>query len=173
MADELLKTTHHSSYIKYEDWFHNAHVCAPSVVEPRTALQRFESNIGTEDYTPIERLRFFCSLAMSPQDWLDAEAFFDAMTEAHPPSVVEPVALVVSKYGDPESFGEREIEALSDLNKIPYNTKLYTATPIRAPLTDGQIISAMESCLDAWDWKEFARTIEAAHGIAADRGAKG
>ena len=108
---------------------------APSVVEPRTALQRFESNIGTEDCTPIERLRFFCSLAMRPQDWLDEEAFFDAMTEAHPP---------------------------------------------RAPLT-GEQIDAMwrVSYRDrsgggecSFDWFEAGiRALEAAHGIAADRGA--
>ena len=26
---------------------------------------------------PIERLRFFCSLAMAPRDWLDLEDFID------------------------------------------------------------------------------------------------
>lgn len=39
----------------------------------------------------------------------------------------EPVAQVVSKYGDPESFGEREVVVLVDLSKIPYDTKLYTS----------------------------------------------
>ncbi|OVZ87179.1 hypothetical protein CBW54_10485 [Yersinia kristensenii] len=38
------------------------------------------------------------------------------------------VAEVVSKFGDPESFGEREIKVLADLRNIPYNTKLYSAT---------------------------------------------
>jgi hypothetical protein len=37
----------------------------------------------------------------------------------------DPVAEVVSKFGDPEAFGEREIRVLADLNKIPYNTPLY------------------------------------------------
>lgn len=41
----------------------------------------------------------------------------------------EPVAIVVSKHGDPERFGEREIRALADLRKIPYNSKLYAAPP--------------------------------------------
>lgn len=37
----------------------------------------------------------------------------------------EPVAEVVSKFGDPEAFGEREVRVLVDLNRIPYNTPLY------------------------------------------------
>ncbi|MBI6181111.1 hypothetical protein JEQ07_11975 [Serratia proteamaculans] len=43
----------------------------------------------------------------------------------------QPVAEVVSKYGDPEAFGEREIRVLADadLQKIPYDTKLFTAPP--------------------------------------------
>lgn len=39
----------------------------------------------------------------------------------------EAVAKVISKYGDPEAFGEREIEVLADLRKIPYGTRLYPA----------------------------------------------
>jgi len=41
----------------------------------------------------------------------------------------QPVAEVVSKFGDPEAFGEREIAVLADLSKIPYDTKLYTSPP--------------------------------------------
>lgn len=44
-------------------------------------------------------------------------------------SVQEPVAVVHSKFGDPEAFGEREIVVLTDLRKIPYNTKLYATPP--------------------------------------------
>lgn len=36
-----------------------------------------------------------------------------------------PTAEVVSKYGDPESFGERELIAIGDIQKLPYGTKLY------------------------------------------------
>ncbi|BCU90667.1 MULTISPECIES: hypothetical protein [Yersinia] len=39
-----------------------------------------------------------------------------------------PIAEVVSKFGDPESFGEREIKVLVDLSAIPYDTKLYANT---------------------------------------------
>jgi|GEM_PF-3078016 len=41
----------------------------------------------------------------------------------------EPVARVVSAHGDPEAFGEREIEVLKDLSGIPYDTPLYTSAP--------------------------------------------
>lgn len=37
----------------------------------------------------------------------------------------EPVAEVVSIYGDPEAFGEREIRPLVGIQQIPYGTKLY------------------------------------------------
>lgn len=37
----------------------------------------------------------------------------------------EPVAEIVSKYGDPEAFGERELITLKDISKFPYGTKLY------------------------------------------------
>ncbi len=37
------------------------------------ACDRFEYD------TPLERLRFFCSIAFSAQDWLDSEHFFDAL----------------------------------------------------------------------------------------------
>lgn len=37
----------------------------------------------------------------------------------------EPVAEVVSIYGDPEAFGEREIRPLVGIQQMPYETKLY------------------------------------------------
>ncbi|WP_227732425.1 polyphosphate kinase [Yersinia proxima] len=40
---------------------------------------------------------------------------------------LKPVAEVVSKFGDPEAFGEREIEVLIDLRSIPYGARLFTA----------------------------------------------
>lgn len=42
------------------------------------ALKRYtELMDGSEEMEPIERLRFFCSLALSCQDWLDIEPFID------------------------------------------------------------------------------------------------
>ncbi|EPY5335254.1 hypothetical protein ACXDSU_005457, partial [Klebsiella pneumoniae] len=47
----------------------------------------------------------------------------------------EPVAEVVSIYGDPEAFGEREIRPLVGIQQMPYGTKLYRhAQP--APVVD-------------------------------------
>ena len=43
----------------------------------KTALERFYECQGDEENDPLERLRFFCSLAMNGQDWIDVEPFFD------------------------------------------------------------------------------------------------
>jgi len=45
--------------------------------ESGEALQRYKDCEGDKESDPIERLRFYCSLAMSGQDWLDVEPFFD------------------------------------------------------------------------------------------------
>ncbi|HBU6576261.1 TPA: hypothetical protein MC539_000382 [Klebsiella oxytoca] len=46
----------------------------------------------------------------------------------------EPVAEVVSIYGDPEAFGEREIRPLVGIQQMPYGTKLYRhAQPALVP----------------------------------------
>lgn len=42
-----------------------------------------------------------------------------------------PIAVVVSKHGDPEEFGERCIEVLGDLGALPYDTPLYACTGYR------------------------------------------
>jgi hypothetical protein len=44
-----------------------------------TAKERFDECLGGQEPDPLERLRFFCSLAMTGQDWLDVEVFFDAL----------------------------------------------------------------------------------------------
>lgn len=48
--------------------------------EATSTLSRFNEN-AHDIYDPIERLRFFCSLAMSGQDWLDVEPLFEAVAE--------------------------------------------------------------------------------------------
>ena len=40
-------------------------------------LNQFKELQGEDEKCPIERLRFFCSLALSGQDWIDVEDFFD------------------------------------------------------------------------------------------------
>ncbi|HIG4856981.1 hypothetical protein [Klebsiella pneumoniae] len=58
----------------------------------------------------------------------------------------EPVAEVVSIYGDPEAFGEREIRPLVGIQQMPYGTKLYRhaqpapASPVcTCPSGDGSL----------------------------------
>lgn len=57
----------------------------------------------------------------------------------------EPVAEVVSIYGDPEAFGEREIKPLVGIQQIPYGTKLYRhAQP--APVVPDDVFN--------WAWEQ-------------------
>lgn len=52
----------------------------------------------------------------------------------------EPVAEVVSIYGDHEAFGEREIRPLVGIQQMPYGTKLYRhAQPAPVVLKGHQI----------------------------------
>ncbi|MEH4145152.1 hypothetical protein POY08_27075 [Klebsiella pneumoniae] len=55
----------------------------------------------------------------------------------------EPVAEVVSIYGDPEAFGEREIRPLVGIQQMPYGTKLYRhAQP--APVVPETVLADLE-----------------------------
>lgn len=45
------------------------------------ALRRYLDCGGDEEPDPIERLRFYCSLTMSGQDWLDVEQLFDEVVD--------------------------------------------------------------------------------------------
>jgi hypothetical protein len=59
--------------------------------EKGPALTVYNEIAATEDPgSPLERLRFFCSLAMRPQDWLDVAPFFDALAEPQPDAKPEP-----------------------------------------------------------------------------------
>ena len=49
-----------------------------------TALERYKSIMDEcrkEEPEPIERLRFFLSLALTGQDWLDVEQFIDGVSQ--------------------------------------------------------------------------------------------
>ena len=80
------------------------------------------------------------------------DALEDLRARSSAPEAREAVARVVSAHGDPEAFGEREIEVLTDLSRIPYNTPLYThpaaqsADKLREALED--IKSAADSFRD-------------------------
>jgi len=45
-----------------------------------TNLMRFTVAGGYKEPDPVERLRFFLSLALAPRDWIDVEPFLDALT---------------------------------------------------------------------------------------------
>lgn len=49
---------------------------------------------------------------------------------------LEVVATVVSAHGDPESFGERTIDVVANLSRIPYNTDLVTASSAQAAIDE-------------------------------------
>ncbi|MEL5641393.1 hypothetical protein [Serratia bockelmannii] len=46
----------------------------------------------------------------------------------------KPVAEVVSKFGDPEAFGEREIKLLTGIQQMAYGTKFYSQEYVSALL---------------------------------------
>lgn len=61
---------------KFDDSVSPAGMEGQAMIE-QTALEKFYKFEGNEEPDPLERLRFFCSLAMKGQDWLDVEQFFD------------------------------------------------------------------------------------------------
>ncbi|MCW9273782.1 DUF551 domain-containing protein [Klebsiella variicola] len=58
-------------------------------------------------------------LTMNPNELLMFTSYALAAMDS------DPVAEVVSIYGDPEAFGEREIRPLVGIQQMPYGTKLY------------------------------------------------
>jgi len=53
----------------------------PQLPQQESAMKRFERLMQNDQESPLERLRFFCSLAMNDQDWVDVEPFFDALQQ--------------------------------------------------------------------------------------------
>lgn len=48
----------------------------------------------------------------------------------------KPVAEIVSKFGDPEAFGEREIKLLTGIQQMAYGTKFYSQEYVSALLAE-------------------------------------
>ncbi|CNK49518.1 Uncharacterised protein [Yersinia enterocolitica] len=77
----------------------------------------------------------------------------------------KPVAEVNSKYGDPEAFGERELNVLADIQKMPYRTKFYSQEYVDAliaqleaaqkEITDWRSVAEAAAQDDA-DWRKLA-----------------
>lgn len=63
----------------YDDWAPNPNDDQGTHSVKGTALAEFNECGGSEEVDPLERLRFFCSLVIKGQDWLDVEQFFDAV----------------------------------------------------------------------------------------------
>lgn len=77
----------------------------------------------------------------------------------------EPVAEVVSIYGDPEAFGEREIRPLVGIQQMPYGTKLYRHVQPAPVVNEGlyklanHIASSKNGLPDEWqDWADELET---------------
>lgn len=149
------------------DWNRRAQ---PEPAAP-TALQRFNECDGDTETDPLERLRFFCSLAMRGQDWLDVEPFFDAV-KAAAPTVVEPDVPETACWNrrpvawlSTDCIGERYLCFTKPLDKDPV-TPLY-AHPPRTPLTDKEIHDCFQykSRDKTEERRLITRAVERAHGI--------
>jgi hypothetical protein len=103
------------------------------VAEPslgKASLAEFNELMGDTKESPIERLRFFCSLAMSSQDWLDVEPFLDALTPlvAAPQAAVDaaeldlPTVHVVIKNGKSQCIATLEENAKYHAGQIKGST---------------------------------------------------
>ena len=69
------------------------------------AKARFYALGGDEEPAPLERLRFFCSLAMNGQDWMDVEPFFDdVQTLLTPNARSEPTAPLLAQVGSTDGL---------------------------------------------------------------------
>ncbi|HFD3847235.1 TPA: hypothetical protein ACF3R9_003713 [Serratia marcescens] len=55
----------------------------------------------------------------------------------------KPVAEVVSKFGDPEAFGEREIKLLTGIQQMAYGTKFYSQ----------EYVSALLELIEELEWR--------------------
>lgn len=62
----------------------------------------------------------------------------------------------------PEPWGDRWMKYEGEAKRLIALVHKHAAHPPRAPLTDAEIVSIMEACLNDWDWKEFARAVESA-----------
>ena len=69
----------------------------------------------------------------------------------------------------------RYTHCIWDAYVVPVGTKLYTALPGCQPLTDAGINEIADSMpgglagfMKGWGWQQFARAIEAAHGIGVE-----
>ncbi len=53
--------------------------------------------------------------------WLTWQAAYAAASGVS----LQEIGAIISAYGDPEAFGEREVSVTADIQKFPYRTKIY------------------------------------------------
>lgn len=115
------------------------------------AKHQYEKAIkGSEELDPIERLRFFCSIAMRAQDWLDVEPFFDALI-ADRQRRGEPVGYIAQNAIDWITAPERSVSANMHfaIYKTPTEQEIvaiYTAPQPAAPVVK-ESLTAVEPVL--------------------------
>ncbi|MDS0779971.1 hypothetical protein OSC13_18840 [Serratia marcescens] len=83
----------------------------------------------------------------------------------------KPVAEVVSKFGDPEAFGEREIKLLTGIQQMAYGTKFYSQEYVSALLEEIGVRerSLISNCVDyEYDLIKMKRRAEAAEQRVAE-----
>ncbi|KAK54849.1 hypothetical protein L576_1710 [Bordetella bronchiseptica OSU054] len=79
----------------------------------------------------------------------------------------QPAVEVVSRYGEPEEFGERDLKVLVDLNSYPYGTKFYAAPQASAeadrptPAQEAQAERKSNAWAAAMNW-HYDHALEAA-----------
>ena len=113
---------------------------ASTTLSKETAQQQFDDCGGSEIADPIERLRFFCCLAMDGQDWLDVEPYFNALLttttewkDHNTAQLMNELTEISVKYRDMQQLRERiahVIRPLADTAKpIPHGYKLIAREP--------------------------------------------
>lgn len=70
---------------------------------------------GSEELDPIERLRFFCSIAMRTQDWLDTEPFFeDLVADRQRIAELEAARIAYASEFPPNKDGEPDVGSIHE-----------------------------------------------------------
>ena len=101
-----------------------------------SAKERYDaSECGTEETDPIERLRFFCSLAMNGRDWLDVEPFFDALAHPTPDDASVSVATL--------------FEVLMQQNIVTSDESYLSLRCVGVPPTEEEFVQAVRRTIDA------------------------
>ncbi|MDA8485887.1 hypothetical protein NNO07_22700 [Pseudomonas resinovorans] len=82
---------------------------------------------------------------------------------------LKPVAIVRSRYGDPEAFGERWLEVISDIQAMPYGAKIYAIPEgiIELLKRIAQMPSSPEAEMDRYEACDELRSLLAQQSHAA------